>query len=413
MLTKGLIKNIGFQVVVAMVLGALVGAFMGEQASIFAPLGTLFIQLIKMLVIPLVAVAILSGAANLGASPAAGKIGVTTLVFFLGTSALAVLLALVMGQIFKPGVGVEFGSMASMFTGDYADKGALPDAVSTLLGMIPTNVFQSLNEANILQILVFCMFLVGIALAKQPRERAKPLVDGLNTLVDAFVWMINKVMLIAPLGVFGLMAEAIGTYGFDVLTLVLKLFVVYVAAILIFGFVVYPLLIVLFSNTPVRKYFSAMKKPQIVAFSTASSMATLPVNMETCEHDLKVTNATASFVLPLGATINMSGNAIYYGLVAIFFAQVYNIDLSMGAWAAIIVTSTLGAIGQAGVPGPSFLVVAVLLAAGIPIEGLPLLFALDRLFDMIRTALNITGDAACAVIVDRYSPDYDPDRWSK
>lgn len=355
MLTKGLIKNIGFQVVVAMVLGALVGAFMGEQASIFAPLGTLFIQLIKMLVIPLVAVAILSGAANLGASPAAGKIGVTTLAFFLGTSALAVLLALVMGQVFKPGVGVEFGSMASMFSGDYADKGALPDAVSTLLGMIPTNVFQSLNEANILQILVFCMFL-GIALAKQPRERAKPLIDGLNTLVDAFVWMINKVMLIAPLGVFGLMAEAIGTYGFDVLTLVLKLFVVYVAAILIFGFVVYPLLVVLFSNTPVRKYFSAMKKPQIVAFSTASSMATLPVTLQTCEKDLKVSNATASFVLPLGATINMSGNAIYYGLVAIFFAQVFNVDLGVGAWVAIILTSTLGAIGQAGVPAPYFMV---------------------------------------------------------
>lgn len=388
MLTKGLIKNIGFQVVVAMVLGALVGALMGEQATVFAPLGTLFIQLIKMLVIPLVAVAILSGAANLGASPAAGKIGVTTLAFFLVTSALAVFLALVMGQVFKPGVGVDFGATAAMFSGDYADKGALPDAVATLLGMIPTNVFSALNEANILQILVFCMFL-GIALAKQPRERAKPLVDGLNTLVDAFVWMINKVMLIAPIGVFGLMADAIGTYGFDVLTLVLKLFVVYVAAILIFGFVVYPLLIAFFSNTPVRKYFSAMKKPQIVAFSTAS------------------------FVLPLGATINMSGNAIYYGLVAIFFAQVYNIDLSMGAWAAIIVTSTLGAIGQAGVPGPSFLVVAVLLAAGIPIEGLPLLFALDRLFDMIRTALNITGDAACAIIVDRYSPDYDPNRWSK
>jgi len=404
-LTKGLIKNIGFQVVVAMVLGAVVGAFMGEQATVFAPLGTLFIQLIKMLVIPLVAVAILS-------SPAAGKIGAATLAFFLVTSALAVLLALVMGQIFKPGVGVDFASVASMFGGDYADKGALPDAVATLLGMIPTNVFNSLNEANILQILVFCMFL-GIALAKQPRERAKPLVDGLNTLVDAFVWMINKVMIIAPLGVFGLMAEAIGTYGFDVLTLVLKLFVVYVAAILIFGFVVYPLLVMMFSNTPVMKYLSAMKKPQIVAFSTASSMATLPVNMETCEHDLKVTNATASFVLPLGATINMSGNAIYYGLVAIFFAQVYNIDLSVGAWAAIIVTSTLGAIGQAGVPGPSFLVVAVLLAAGIPIEGLPLLFALDRLFDMIRTSLNITGDAACAVIVDRFSPEYDPERWNK
>lgn len=412
MLTKGLIRNIGFQVMVAMVLGVLAGVFMGEQAAIFAPLGNLFIQLIKMLVIPLVAVAILSGAANLGTSPAAGKIGAATLGFFLLTSALAVSLALVMGQLFKPGIGVDFGAMSTLFSGDYSDKGALPDAVATVLGMIPTNVFQSLNEANILQILVFCMFL-GIALAKQPRERAKPLVDGLNTLVDAFVWMINKVMLIAPLGVFGLMADAIGTYGFDVLTLVLKLFLVYVGAILIFGFVVYPLLVAIFSNTPVMKYLSAMKKPQIVAFSTASSMATLPVNMETCERELKVSNATASFVLPLGATINMSGNAIYYGLVAIFFAQIYNIDLSAGAWAAIIVTSTLGAIGQAGVPGPSFLVVAVLLAAGIPIEGLPLLFALDRLFDMIRTALNITGDAACAVIVDRFSPEYDPQRWNK
>lgn len=411
-MTKGLVKNVGFQVMVAMVLGAVAGVLMGQQATMFAPLGTLFIQLIKMLVIPLVAVAIVSGAANLGASPAAGKIGATTLLFFLVTSALAVLLALVMGQVFKPGEGVDLSGVNGMFSGDYSDKGALPDAVSTLLGMIPTNVFQALNEANILQVLVFCLFL-GIAIAKQPQARSKPLIDGLNTLVDAFVWMINKVMLIAPLGVFGLMADAIGTYGFNVLTVVMKLFVVYVAAIFIYGFVAYPAMVAAFSNTPVLRYLSAMKKAQIVAFSTASSMATLPVNMEVVEKELKVTNATASFVLPLGATINMSGNAIYYGLVAIFFAQIFHIDLSMGAWAAIILTSTLGAIGQAGVPGPSFLVVAVLLAAGIPIEGLPLLFALDRIFDMIRTALNITGDAACAVIVDKYSPDYDPKRWEK
>ncbi|KUE78969.1 dicarboxylate/amino acid:cation symporter [Aeromonas schubertii] len=412
MLSKGLVRNIGFQVMVAMVLGAAVGAAMGEQASLFAPLGNLFIQLIKMLVIPLVAVAIISGAANLGASPAAGKIGVTTLAFFMLTSALAVLLALVMGQVFEPGVGVDLSSVEGMFSAEYADKGVLPDAISTLLGMVPTNVFQSLTQANILQILVFCLFL-GIAIAKQPREKSKPLIDGMNTLVDAFVWMINKVMLIAPLGVFGLMADAIGTYGFDVLTIVMKLFVVYVAAILIYGFVIYPGLVALFSDTPVMRYMSAMKKAQVVAFSTASSMATLPVTMEVVEKELKVTNATASFVLPLGATINMSGNAIYYGLVAIFFAQVFQIDLSMGAWAAIIITSTLGAIGQAGVPGPTFLVVAVLLAAGIPIEGLPLLFALDRIFDMVRTALNITGDAACAVIVDKYSPEFDPNRWNK
>ena len=231
--------------------------------------------------------------------------------------------------------------------------------------------------------------------------------SALSGLVDAFVWMINVVMRIAPIGVFGLMAEAVGTFGFDVLTMVMKLFVVYVIAILIFGFGFYPLLIKLFSNVPVRRFLSAMKRPQVVALSTASSMATLPVTMDTVEKELNVNNSTASFVLPLGATINMSGNAIYYGLVAVFFAQVFNVDLSFAAYAAIIFTATIGAIGQAGVPGPSFLVVAVLLAAGIPIEGLPLLFALDRIFDMIRTALNITGDAACAVIVDGLNPNND------
>lgn len=397
--TKSLMSNIGFQVVIAMILGTAVGALMGENAAIFAPLGTIFINLIKMLVIPLVAVAIISGAAGLGNSSNAGKVGITTLAYFAFTSAAAVSLALFMGTLFKPGLGIDVTGVQGMFSSEYASKGDLPTFWATVTGMIPTNVFQSLNEANILQILVFCLFF-GVALSKQPKERRKPIIDGVNCIVDSMVWMINKVMLIAPFGVFGLMSEAVGTFGFSALTVVLKLFLVYVAAILIFGFIAYPLMVQLFTKTSAKKFIIAMKKPQAVALSTASSMATLPVNMDTCEHELGVKNSTASFVLPLGATINMSGNAIYYGLVAIFFAQLFHIDLSMGAYIAIILTATLGAVGQAGVPGPSFLVVAVLLAAGIPIEGLPLLFALDRIFDMIRTALNITGDAACALIVD-------------
>ncbi|GAL25702.1 proton/glutamate symport protein [Vibrio variabilis] len=394
-----MLNNIGVQVVIAMILGTLIGAMMGESASMFAPLGTIFINLIKMLVIPLVAVALISGAAGLGNSSNAGKVGVTTLAYFGLTSALAVALALVMGEVFQPGVNIDTAGIEGMFSSEYASKGELPSFWATLTGMIPTNVFQSLNEANILQILVFCLFF-GIGLSKLESTRRDPLLNGVNAIVDVMVWMINKVMIIAPIGVFGLMAEAVGTFGFGALMVVFKLFVVYIAAILIFGFVAYPLMIQLFTKTSAKKFISAMKKPQAVALSTASSMATLPVTMDTVEKELGVKNSTASFVLPLGATINMSGNAIYYGLVAIFFAQLFNIDLSMGAYIAIIVTSTLGAVGQAGVPGPSFLVVAVLLAAGIPIEGLPLLFALDRIFDMIRTALNITGDAACAVIVD-------------
>ena len=401
---KSLLSNIGIQVVIAMIVGTVVGAMMGESATMFAPLGAIFINLIKMLVIPLVAVALISGAAGLGNSSSAGKVGITTLGYFALTSALAVALALIMGEVFEPGRGIDVSGVEGMFSSEYASKGELPTFWATITGMIPTNVFQSLNEANILQILVFCLFF-GIAISKQAKEKREPIINGVNAIVDAMVWMINKVMIIAPLGVFGLMAEAVGTFGFGALMVVFKLFVVYVAAILVFGFVAYPLMIQIFTKTSAKKFLTAMKKPQAVALSTASSMATLPVTMDTVENELGVRNSTASFVLPLGATINMSGNAIYYGLVAIFFAQLFNIDLSMGAYIAIIVTSTLGAVGQAGVPGPSFLVVAVLLAAGIPIEGLPLLFALDRIFDMIRTALNITGDAACAVIVDSLIKD--------
>ncbi|MEZ8407415.1 dicarboxylate/amino acid:cation symporter [Vibrio splendidus] len=401
---KSLLSNIGVQVVIAMIIGTAVGAMMGDSATMFAPLGAIFINLIKMLVIPLVAVALISGAAGLGNSSSAGKVGVVTLGYFALTSALAVALALVMGEVFEPGRGIDVSGVEGMFSSEYAAKGELPTFWATITGMIPTNVFQSLNEANILQILVFCLFF-GIAISKQAKEKRDPIINGVNAIVDAMVWMINKVMIIAPLGVFGLMAEAVGTFGFGALMVVFKLFIVYIVAILIFGFVAYPLMIQIFTKTSAKKFLVAMKKPQAVALSTASSMATLPVTMETVEKELGVRNSTASFVLPLGATINMSGNAIYYGLVAIFFAQLFNIDLSMGAYIAIIVTSTLGAVGQAGVPGPSFLVVAVLLAAGIPIEGLPLLFALDRIFDMIRTALNITGDAACAVIVDSLIKD--------
>lgn len=406
---KNLLQNIGVQVVIAMVLGTLIGAAMGHDATMFSPLGAIFINLIKMLVIPLVAVALISGAAGLGNSHSAGKVGFVTLGYFAVTSALAVVLALVMGEVFQPGMGIDVSGVEGMFSAEYASKGELPTFWATVTGMIPTNVFQSLNDANILQILVFCLFL-GIAISKQSPEKRDPVINGVNTIVDSMVWMINKVMVIAPIGVFGLMAEAVGTFGFGALMVVFKLFVVYTAAILIFGFIVYPAMIHFFSKTSAKKFISAMKKPQAVALSTASSMATLPVTMDTVEKDLGVRNSTASFVLPLGATINMSGNAIYYGLVAVFFAQLFHIDLSMGAYIAIIVTATLGAVGQAGVPGPSFLVVAVLLAAGIPIEGLPLLFALDRIFDMIRTALNITGDAACAVIVDSMIEDSEAEK---
>jgi Na+/H+-dicarboxylate symporter len=172
-------------------------------------------------------------------------------------------------------------------------------------------------------------------------------------------------------------------------------------AVAIIGLGLYPLTVALFSRVSLKNYFREMIKPQIVSFSTASSLATLPVNMEACDR-MGVSKQTSGFVLPLGATINMSGNAIYYALLATFFAQLYGIDLGMPEYISITIVCALGAIGQAGVPGPTLLAAAVLVAAGIPLEGLPLFYALDRIFDMIRTTLNITGDAACAAVVDRF-----------
>ena len=402
-----LLQNTGIQILVAMILGAIVGVMMGESSIVFKPLGDIFIHLIKMLVIPLVAFSMISGAANLGDSPAAGKMGIVTMAFFLLTSAAAVGLSIFAGNVFEPGIGIDLSSVKHMFSNEYAAQGTLPGAMETIIGMIPTNIFKSLTDANILQILVFALFF-GIALSRLSKESRTPLMNGLDGIIQALIWMVKVVMkYVAPIGIFGLMAESIGTFGFNALILVMKLFVVYLGTILVYGFGFYPLCLKLFSKMPVMKFISAMKKPQTVALSTASSMATLPVTIETCEVDLKISKSTAAFVLPLGATINMSGNAIYYGLVAMFFAQIYGVNLGMTEYLAIIFTATLGAVGQAGVPGPSFLVVAVLLAAGIPIDGLPLLFALDRVFDMIRTALNITGDAVCAAIVDDLNPSKD------
>ena len=398
---KQMLRNIGFWILVAMVAGIVAGITMGESAAVFAPLGTLFIQLIKMLVVPLVAVSIISGAATLGGSRSAGKIGVVSIGYILLTTVISIVIAIASGLIFKPGAGLSVESVGLINAA--ADAG---DAVAnqagfwqTVIGMIPANPIQAFAEGNILQIIVFGLFL-GFGIAALEQAKREKVISGLNYILEALIWCIGKVMLVAPIGVFGLMAEATGTFGFDVLLKVANLLWVDLLAVIIMGLAVYPLTISLFSKVTISEFFRQMMRPQVIAFSTASSMATLPVTMSACDK-MGVSKQVSGFVIPLGATINMTGNAIYYTLVAIFFAQFYGIELTMAHYVAITVTASLGSIGQAGVPGPTLMVVAVLASAGIPIEGLPLLYALDRVFDMIRTVLNITGDAACAAVTDR------------
>jgi Na+/H+-dicarboxylate symporter len=397
---KSFLKNSANLIIIAMILGIIVGGLMGEKASIFAPLGELFMKLIKMLVIPLVTVSIISGAASLGKTKSAGKVGIATFSYYMGTTIVAVIIGLLLGGLFKPGLGLDISTVQSMFSDEYANRGNTPGFWETVLGVIPVNPFKALLDGNILQILFFSLFL-GFGISTLEKEKKETILNIFNYFIEALIWMVEKVIFIAPIGVFGLMADAVGTFGYETLYLVLKLLLVYTLALTIQTFGLYPLLIKVFSNLSPVKFISKIKKAQIVALSTASSMGTLPVTFEVCEEEFDVSNSTASFVLPLGATINMDGNAIYYALVAMFFSQMFGIDLGITQYVAIILTATIGSIGQAGVPGPSLLVVAVLLSANIPVVGLPLLFGVDRIFDMMRTAVNITGDASCAVIMDK------------
>lgn len=402
---KKIVKNLGFWILVAMVAGIAVGAIAGESAKMFAPLGTLFIQLIKMLVVPLVAISIISGAASLGGSRSAGKIGVVSISYIMLTTVISIIIAIIAALIFKPGAGLSAESVGLINSASSTaeQSASTPGFWDTIIGMIPANPIQALAEGNILQIIVFGLFL-GFGIAAIESSKREKVVRGLNYILEALIWCIGKVMLVAPIGVFGLMAEATGTFGFAVLLKIANLLWVDLLAVFVMGLVVYPLTIALLSRVSIKDFFREMIRPQIIAFSTASSMATLPVTMAACDK-MGISKQTSGFVAPLGATINMTGNAIYYTLVALFFAQFYGIELSMAQYIAIAITASLGSIGQAGVPGPTLMVVAVLVSAGIPIEGLPLLYALDRVFDMIRTVLNITGDAACAAVTDRFAKE--------
>lgn len=401
---KKLLKNLGVWIIIAMVIGIIVGIFMGPEASMFKPLGDLFIQLIKMLVVPLVLVSIISGAAALGETKSAGLIGGLSIGYMIVTTVIAIVVALTLGSIFEPGANIAAeGREAIVVAGEAAITNVAPAAAGfwkTLIGMIPENPIAALATGNILQIIIFGLFL-GFGISTLASERRTKVVNGLNYILEALIWCIGKVMFVAPFGVFGLIADATGTFGFDILMQVANVLWIDLIAVAIIGLGLYPLTVALISRVSIKSYFREMIKPQIVSFSTASSLATLPVNMEACDR-MGVSKQTSGFVLPLGATINMSGNAIYYALLATFFAQLYGIDLGIAEYVSITVVCALGAIGQAGVPGPTLLAAAVLVAADIPLEGLPLFYALDRVFDMIRTTLNITGDAACAAVVDRF-----------
>lgn len=387
--------------------------------ALLAPLGELFMRLLKMVIAPLVFSSLLVGVASLGDVRRLGRLGSRTLALYLATTAIAVIIGLICAHTLSPGAFVDPEARArllSEYQGAASSKAAsatsAPSMIDNLLQIIPTNPFEALASGNMLQVIFFAIFL-GIALTLTPKgEDGKPkgatLLRALDELQEAMIVMIHIIMRLAPLGVAALVASVLGQSGLSVL----KALLVYALTVLI-GLALHTLLVYGgitrgVARLPIKGFFKTIRPVQLLAFSTSSSSATLPLTMECAEEELKVSREVASFVLPLGSTVNMDGTALYQGVAAVFIAQVFGLELTLGDQLGVVLTATMASVGAAGVPGAGIVTLALVLsAAGIPQVGLALILGVDRLLDMFRTAVNVTGDLAVCVAMQRLEGDTD------
>ncbi|MFS0689576.1 dicarboxylate/amino acid:cation symporter [Sporosarcina sp. 179-K 8C2 HS] len=389
-------------IIIALIAGVVVGLILNLFAPgifgvtdkyLFKPLGSIFLNLMKMLVIPVVFVSIALGTVGIGDPKKLGRIGGKTLVYFLATTAIAIVIALALALMLKPGAGGKFDTSGANY-----EAAEAPPVTDTLLGIIPTNPVSAMAEGNMLQIIFFAALVgFGLAMLGKRVERVTELLEQSNELI---MYLITFVMKFAPYGAFGLIASAVGSQGFDALQAMGMYMGVVLGALLIHSIVVYGGTVSLLGKRNPIWFFKNFFPAQVVAFSTASSAATLPISMKTAQERLKVPESISSFTQSLGATINMDGTAIMQGAAVVFIAQAYGIELSMGQLLTVVLTAVLASIGTAAVPGAGLIMLAmVLTSVGLPVEGIALVLGVDRLLDMVRTAVNITGDAACAVVV--------------
>ncbi len=366
-----------------------------------------------MIVVPLVMASLIIGTASLGDLRKLGRIGMKTVGFYLIATALAVTLGLVAAETLDPGIGMDEDVKARMLT-EYAGVTAeqleriaeKPTVKDLLVRIIPRNPFQAMAETNFLQIIFFSI-LFGISLTILSGERRKPVLDFLSGVNDAMIVLVKLVMKVAPYGVFALIAAVSAQFGYGVLLTLLKYVLVAIGTMAVFAVTLYPVSLRVSGMSPLL-FFKRYYEVVLFAFSTSSSNATLPLNLQVTEEDLGVSNEVASFVLPLGATVNMNGTAIYQGVSTVFIAQVFGISLGLSDLITIVLTATLASIGAAGVPGIGMVTLTIVLnQLGIPLEGIALVVGVERILDMTRTAVNVTGDTVCAVWVAKTEGELD------
>ena len=358
--------------------------------------GRIFIALLKMLVVPLVFVSLVCGAASLGDTGSVGRLGGKTIGLYLMTTAVAVSLAMLIALTTDPGLGGE--SASSMALASTFEPKTAPSVKDTFINVVPSNPIAAMADGKMLQVILFAL-LFGLALSKAGAsgEKLRAFFSDLN---DVIMRLISMIIALTPIGVFCLMTQLGATLGLAEIAKVAMYFATIVIALLVHASLVYPLLLKTLTGLNPLVFLRKMRQALLVAFSTSSSGATLPVTLRTVEHKLGVQNNVASFAVPLGATINMDGTAIMQGVATVFIAQFYGIDLGLSALLTVVLTATLASIGTAAVPGVGLITLTLVLdQVGLPVEGIALIIGVDRLLDMLRTAVNVTGDATVATIV--------------
>lgn len=389
--------SLAIQIFIALVLAIIVGLILGEKGAPFAssyikPFGTIFLNLIKFIVCPIVLFSIMSGIVSMRDVKKVGSIGLKTVVFYLCTTAIAIIIGLGVASLAK-------GLFPMIATTDltYSAK-ASTSFMDTIVGIFPSNFVAPLLNANMLQIIVMAI-LIGFAIVVIGEKRDIKVVEGFLDLNEIFLKCMEMILKLSPIGVFCLLCPVIAQNGSQIIgSLAMVLLVAYICYIL-HAVLVYSVSVFTMGGVSPIKFFKGMMPAIMFAFSSASSVGTLPINMK-CVDELGADKEISSFVLPLGATINMDGTAIYQGVCAVFIAACYGINLTLPQMLTIVLTATLASIGTAGVPGAGMVMLAmVLTSVGLPVDGIALVAGVDRIFDMGRTTVNITGDAACAIVV--------------
>ncbi|MEG3754449.1 dicarboxylate/amino acid:cation symporter [Psychromonas arctica] len=394
-----------FKILIGMVAGVIVGAVFGESSELIKPIGTLFISAIKMLIVPLIFCSLVVGVTSMKDTTKMGRIGLKSIVFYLTTTAVAISIGLGLGIFFEPGAALN---MVASTTNEVK---ASPSLVDTLVGLIPKNPIGALAAGNILQIIVFALGL-GIAL-NLVGEKSEPVVKFFEGLAEAMYKMTELVMKFAPYGVFALMAWVSGKYGLELLLPLIKVIgLVYLGCILHVLFLGGGL-VGLFGKLNPKRFYKGIIEAQVIAFTTTSSSGTLPASIKCATENLGVSRSISSFVLPMGATINMDGTALYQGVLALFIAQAFGVDLSTADYLTIIATATLASIGTAGVPGAGLIMLSLVLSTvGLPLEGIAIVAGIDRILDMARTTVNVTGDLMVTLLIGKSEGELDLERFN-